>query len=305
MRDGGFEIVSRRRGRKVAPTTRVPSSAAASPPNFRYRTSATTAASDAEVSAARQQLDGWVDAAVAELRSSAFVTGLLQILRAEEPFGSFLCLGVGHFGSERAARHQLALALILSEELRGMGNLADGEGTLEVFDPVLDSVELDLLRRRGCRVRSVNDEGRIPVNSHCLCYLPHCTRQLYSNLLEANWGAERLSRLAVLGNSFAAFADASGTGGVAPWCRVSRVAPLFNERSCDALLGGTRDFGHAFSNTCLHTIDASAVPPLDSPLWTRPFARPTSADFVEPLISSHLISSHPLVHDKSHDDSDG
>ena len=72
------------------------------------------------------------------------------------------------------------------------------------------------VRRRGGSVPARNDEGRVQIEGRrgrgtvngtviegrrCLCYLPHCTRQLYANLLAANWGAHQLPRLVVIGNA--------------------------------------------------------------------------------------------------------
>jgi hypothetical protein len=71
---------------------------------------------------------------------------------------------------------------------------------LMVYDPVMVEAEVRCVRRRGGSVPAHNDEGRVRVEGRrCLCYLPHCTRQLYANLLAANWGAHQLSRVVVIG----------------------------------------------------------------------------------------------------------
>eukprot|EP00964_Phaeocystis_antarctica_P069762 scaffold42431_cov53-Phaeocystis_antarctica.AAC.1 len=106
---------------------------------------------------------------------------------------------------------------------------------MDVYDPVLGEAELALLRARGCGAPERNEEGRRSVATQekglTLFFMPHCGRQLYANVLEANWGPEPLSRcsrspptltlaptltrptttttttrLAILGNSFAAYA---------------------------------------------------------------------------------------------------
>ena len=150
---------------------------------------------------------------------------------------SLLCLGVGHFASSRAARYQFALMLLLRDELRqraafdssanGSAHAFDSSANgsahasaafdssangsahasasdeplpLMVYDPVMVEAEVRCVRRRGGSVPAHNDEGRVRIEGRrCLCYLPHCTRQLYANLLAANWGAHQLSRVVVIG----------------------------------------------------------------------------------------------------------
>ena len=154
---------------------------------------------------------------------------------------SLLCLGVGHFASSRAARYQFALMLLLRDELRmrsavdssangsahasaanGSAHASAEQATADeplpfmVYDPVMVEAEVRCVRRRGGSVPARNDEGRVQIEERrcrgtvngtviegrrCLCYLPHCTRQLYANLLAANWGAHQLSRLVVIGNA--------------------------------------------------------------------------------------------------------
>ena len=154
---------------------------------------------------------------------------------------SLLCLGVGHFASSRAARYQFALMLLLRDELRmrsavdssangsahasaanGSAHASAANGSAHasayatsaadacadeplpfmVYDPVMVEAEVRCVRRRGGSVPAHNDEGRVRIEGRrCLCYLPHCTRQLYANLLAANWGAHQLSRLVVIGNA--------------------------------------------------------------------------------------------------------
>ena len=282
MRDGGFTVVSRRRGRggSAPPPPSSLQQAAQLRPNtdFRYRTSGVNNGATALAT-----LENRLDHAIAELRESAtFVAELIRILRASGAFSEMLCLGIGRFASNRAARYQLALTLILRQEV-----LAD-EGVLHVFDPVLEDVELELLRRRGCCMRPWNEEGRVAVTGRCLSYLPHCTQELYSNLLGANWSADKLPLVFVLGNSFAALVDAPPNAErerIASWCRVTRAAPFVVERSCDAL--GTHDHAacdHAFGNTALHTFEASSMPPAGDVLWTRPFEPWPRSEVLEPLV---------------------
>ena len=98
---------------------------------------------------------------------------------------------------------------------------------MDVYDPVLGEAERAMLRARGCGVPERNEEGRRSVaaaeaEAVTLFFMPHCGRQLYANVLEANWGAQQLARLAILGNSFTAYADALTAAQrerAAGWCR--------------------------------------------------------------------------------------
>ena len=63
---------------------------------------------------------------------------------------------------------------------------------MDVYDPVLGEGERAMLRARGCGVPERNEEGRRSVAAAeaegvTLFFMPHCGRQLYANVLEANW----------------------------------------------------------------------------------------------------------------------
>lgn len=335
MEDGGFTIVSQRRGRgggrKHAAVTAARH--ATDTAGFRYGNSAgssisQTGSSNAKVDeAAIKTLRHRIDQAGLEVRQSAFYSGLLQQLRAgPAPIDEIVCLGVGNFASQYSARCQLALALLLRDELllqrdaidvsagsigvehsgsdgavcasgledppgvgrEGSGGVLgsdiDGRsgvsgttgGLLHVFDPLLEALELEVLQReQRCALRPRNEEGRVHLpGRRCLFLMPHCPRQLYSNVLEANWGAAALRHVLVLGNSFAALADAldpSERASTCGWCRVTRCAHLAAERASEQLGGRAGDFEYAFANTSLHTFDAATLPPEGDEIWSRPF----------------------------------
>jgi len=295
MRDGGFTMVSRRRGGGQSKRTEVPHvHSHAHPPKVdslaAMRMWRDDIRPDPPAINEDNTLDSRLDAAMHELRQSSFVKNLLQTLRDLEgaPIDSLLCLGVGHFASNRQARYQFALVLVIIEDL--LPSLKESEvvgfdsksGTapaltlrLQVYDPVLEDVEIRCVRRRGGNMREQNDEGRVQCGgARCLCYLPHCTRQLYSHLLRANWGMSGLLRLVVLGNSFAALASASSSTArerESDWCCITRVSPFVQELPCDVLLGDSTFFDHAFSSTNLHWFVAAAMPGIDALVWTTPF----------------------------------
>ena len=76
---------------------------------------------------------------------------------------------------------------------------------VSVFDPAHSDLERSVLGLLGLEVLETNCEGRFEVPDDDpvqLFYLPHCPKQLSNNLLWANWSAEKLQKLVLVGNSF-------------------------------------------------------------------------------------------------------
>ena len=75
---------------------------------------------------------------------------------------------------------------------------------VSVFDPAHSDLERAVLGLLGLEALDTNCEGRFEVHDDPvqLFYLPHCPKQLSNNLLWANWSAEKLQKLVVVGNSF-------------------------------------------------------------------------------------------------------
>jgi hypothetical protein len=215
-----------------------------------------------------------IETCIADLRRSGFLAPLISQLRAGGAYQRAVCLGVGHFATQRAARYQLALALILGEELLG-GEDAREEDGVSLFDPMLSQLETEFVRRRArCQLRSTNEEGRISFGGgRALCYIPHCTRQLYSNLLQANWSIAGLGDLVIIGNSFGAMTGAltdAESEASARWCCVTRIAPYVLERNLGVLNGvDAPEFDNAFSSTSIHSFSSAGLPASDNAVWHR------------------------------------
>ena len=181
-------------------------------------------------------------AAVLELRTRRSGRVSARWSRAQAPVESIVCLGVGSYGSSVSARYQLALALLLRETLLGVSAAADaapppptagGGAALDVYDPVLSEAEVAFARARGCGLPARNEEGRRAAARRTLFFMPHCGRQLYANVVAANWGGEALGRVLILGNSFAAYADAltdAQTADAARESALARATPFATER---------------------------------------------------------------------------
>ena len=115
-----------------------------------------------------------------------------------------LCYGLGSVDDIHSSRHQLALLLLVLDELRK--TLGVRVQLVECFDPMFSRVDVHLLRSQcGFRVPEANERcvRRLDDSHLTVAYMPHCGRALYNNLLYANWCVPRLRRLLLIGNSFA------------------------------------------------------------------------------------------------------
>ena len=127
-----------------------------------------------------------------------------------------ICYGIGRIGSSSNAQYQLALLLVMRDELTlDDGHFDTRERTqmhrcvsvsVSVFDPVLSALEKDVLEALGCSIITKNEQAKRVVSEPTLFYMPHCPRGMYNNVIWANWG-ERLDNVGILGNSLTAYAE--------------------------------------------------------------------------------------------------
>ena len=94
-----------------------------------------------------------------------------------------VCYGIGRFSLSPSARLQLAVLLALHSSL----SLAPS-CSLQLYDPLLSSLELAALRTLGVDVLERNEEAKRRVSQCTVFFMPHCGQALYNNLLWANWG---------------------------------------------------------------------------------------------------------------------
>lgn len=132
-----------------------------------------------------------------DLKISEFSKHFLKNLK--EALGSklvakIICLGIGRVSECSIAKHQLALLLIIQEELK--------IETSAFYDPVVLKNDIDILTRLNCKVLSENKEGKYPIEHTTLFYLPHCPKQITNNLLYSNWNCESLQNIILICNSF-------------------------------------------------------------------------------------------------------
>ncbi|XWS74538.1 hypothetical protein CRYUN_Cryun01aG0006500 [Craigia yunnanensis] len=129
-----------------------------------------------------------------QMQSAEILNHFHRVLGSELKL-QMVIYGIGSIESHETPRLQLGLAVLMKRKFNWIGDI-------EVFDPVLSATESRVLEALGCSVLSVNEQGRRQVMKPTLFFMPHCEAELYSNLLQENWGVESLNRVALFGNSF-------------------------------------------------------------------------------------------------------
>jgi hypothetical protein len=127
------------------------------------------------------------------------VMNKLRSVNEELAFEEFVCYGIGNFASSAKSCYQFALFLLIKEEL--------GKHIISwIYDPVLTESEKEFLVQNQCKLIPLNEEGKRVTLAKTLFFMPHNDKELYSNLLSANWGLD-LQHLVILGNSFELYRD--------------------------------------------------------------------------------------------------
>eukprot|EP00172_Hildenbrandia_rubra_P004437 Plantae.Rhodophyta-Hildenbrandia_rubra.ctg8983.p1 GENE.Plantae.Rhodophyta-Hildenbrandia_rubra.ctg8983~~Plantae.Rhodophyta-Hildenbrandia_rubra.ctg8983.p1 ORF type:complete len:299 (+),score=65.90 Plantae.Rhodophyta-Hildenbrandia_rubra.ctg8983:1589-2485(+) len=122
----------------------------------------------------------------------------------------FACLGLGSFEDKVVSRWQLALALLMQNEL--IGDDRDDNMKILVYDPVMTEVDKMVVEKFGlfvgdnageCKGKcyAVGEEEDVVV-----FYMPHCLGSMYNGIVKTNWEG-RLERLVIIGNSFVGYKD--------------------------------------------------------------------------------------------------
>lgn len=106
---------------------------------------------------------------------------------------TIVCYGLGQLSCSRIARYQAALLLVFKGHYKAF---------TEIYDPVFSAVDVEVLKELGIEVLKRNEEGKRKVGRVTLFFLPHCGKELYNNLLWANWSASSIPFCVIVGNSF-------------------------------------------------------------------------------------------------------
>lgn len=132
-----------------------------------------------------------------QLQAPTIMNSLIRVLGFESTM-QMVVYGIGSIESYETPRLQLSLAILMKRKFSWIGEV-------EVFDPILSTTEIGVLRSLGCSVLSINERGQRQVSRPTMFFMPHCEVELHNNLLLANWRVNFLKQIALLGNSFEAY----------------------------------------------------------------------------------------------------
>jgi len=170
------------------------------------------------------------------------------------PLAKLVCYGLGNFSSCVIARYQLALFLCLKQDLMA---------EVSLFDPAFSLEEKAMLLRLECGVIAQNEEGKHQVDAPTLFYMPHCAKELYNNLLWANWSPS-LSKLVILGNSFSHMMDSLPLRQFHNnWNYISKAGPLVEEYGVKNCFR----FNDIFNDTAVHIFPKTKMQRLHEQFW--------------------------------------
>jgi len=149
---------------------------------------------------------------------------------------NLICYGLGSIDDNLSSRYQLALFLLIIDEINSFSSLNHNNNMnmnnennnnnkkinidlIEFYDPVFNlndkSLLTDLLQFKLAETNECCFKNVTPLNNNestkekegmmktlNLFYMPHCSKGMYNNLLASNWSQHTLSTLVILGNSF-------------------------------------------------------------------------------------------------------
>lgn len=180
----------------------------------------------------------------------------------ERKIERIICYGLGsfHCAIEKSSRTQLAVLILLYEYLIEQGSPI--EPVIEIYDPNFEEKDRETLSRfirpkfklipnnESCsrKIQSTN------LNRCTLFYMIHLDKIFYNNLLGANWGANELKMLVVLGNSFNEMIE--NEVAIKARRKLNYLNLLVSgDTLVELILDSTYDKHHTFSGTSIHFIN--------------------------------------------------
>ena len=191
-----------------------------------------------------------------------------------------ICLGLGSFTSSKEAEHQLVFLKCLTKVL-GLDDCKEST-KVSVFDPIHSKCEEDIIRELGFDYdlkRSTSDEkysiAKEP-NSGTLFYLPHCPKQLTSDILWSNWKPNILGSspvkehgdlscgLYILGNSFEGITTSLPDRLLKESAEYILLASkfVFETKVCNCY-----KYSDIFNDTSLHSFPIDKLPHPTDAIW--------------------------------------
>eukprot|EP00038_Savillea_parva_P009767 m.185721 g.185721 ORF g.185721 m.185721 type:complete len:303 (+) comp16540_c0_seq1:229-1137(+) len=270
----GFTLVKPRRvGRGRTASQETSQSAAPRHPHPPTDTSATTTITTASVESpeadreCRTSVDNGLlqrDAAeivqrmidpARRLDTACYVDALVGIIKATPLLAAgqsvqLVAYGVGSYSESMIPRLQFCC-------LRDMASKLPLSATPELYDPVLTAAERLAAEDQGITVLTKNEMAkRNCKETPTVFFMPHCEKELYNNLLSANWDTDTLANIIIIGNSFAYYEEnAMGQDlyETAPY--LARACKTVTEKP----VPNSVDPHAAFNNTSVHYFDQRGI----------------------------------------------
>lgn len=170
---------------------------------------------------------------------------------------SIVCYGLGLPSCSRIARYQLALLLILCDQYRV---------TCEVYDPAFTTIDTQVLKALGFKVLTQNEEGKREVKGQTLFFMPHCGKELYNNLLWANWTPYALPLCIIIGNSFTSIINKLPTRFMKQHYHFIQEASSITK---EYPIGSLTDYDDVFNDMSIHIVPVESIKSKTKDFWLK------------------------------------
>ncbi|XP_073994703.1 SRR1-like protein isoform X2 [Rhodnius prolixus] len=188
------------------------------------------------------------------VRSSQFFSNLVQVIKQTSSSGyeEIICYGLGRFSSSYQALYQLGLLLELQTDSQ----------VVQIYDPVFSDLEKEVLTNLGLVLISKNEEGKRLVVRDTLFFLPHCPKELFNNLLWANWGTP-LRHCTILGNRHSEILAYTAVTTLKQFWYICQITPALRQRDI------INDFKYedVFNNMAVHMFPAEKLSVVPDSIW--------------------------------------
>ncbi|OLL25023.1 SRR1-like protein [Neolecta irregularis DAH-3] len=167
-----------------------------------------------------------------------------------------ICFGLGSL-SFRRPLSQLALAIETFHMFRISRNRF-------AYDPVFQIQDIELLKSLDIDVIPPDKAYDYTVRETTLFYMPFCDAVLYEAVLRANWSAEMLGNVGILGNNLSSYVERNSKK------KMKREFPCIFAIS-DYLdcrpLPQNFEADDTFSDLCFTTFSISRMPDINNEFW--------------------------------------
>lgn len=183
------------------------------------------------------------------------ITTLSQTQGKKCNISSVVCYGLGLPSSSRIAKYQTALLLLLRDHFCVEA---------EIYDPLLTKVDTRVLQELKLHVLTKNEEGKRYVKRATVFFMPHCGKELYNNLLWANWNPVSLPLCIIIGNSFSSIVQNVPSQMLKEHYKFIYLAEgLCKEYPLKTLV----EYDDIFNETSIHVISEDIVSKKEDKFW--------------------------------------